>query len=134
MSKTFSWNETNVAEAINVYKAALADLHKENGEKDAVNSREAIKLAAEAVGTSEASARLKLNKENVYIKVEAKKPAKTSESTGTKRVDKAKMHEELIQAFAAHGVLDVDTDIVSKLTGKAAAHLAEKVRQIAVED
>lgn len=133
MSKApFAWNETVTAEVIAVYKATLVDLGTEiEGSTDATNSRQALAAAAEAVGTSEASARIKLAKEGVYVKVESKKPAaKPAAGGGGKRLNKADQQAELVAAFADNGVEDLDMEIIEKLTGKAAAHLAEKIRMI----
>lgn len=130
--KPFAWDETTTAEVIAVYLATLEDLHKENEGTDAVNSRQALAAAAEAVGTSEASARIKLAKEGKYVKVETKKPeAKASTgATGGKRMNKADQQAELVAAFADHGVSNLDMEIIDKLTGKAAAHLAAQIRLI----
>jgi hypothetical protein len=134
MAKPFAWDENTTAEVVAVYKAKLIELNEENGESDAINSRAALDVAAEAVGTSGPSARIKLSKEGVYIKVESKKSETKAASTGTKRVNKAEQQAELVAAFRDLGVEDMDMDIVEKLTGKAAAHLAEKVREIKVGD
>lgn len=127
--KPFAWDENTTAEVIAVYKATLADL-AETG-SDAENTRQALAAAAEAVGTSEASARIKLSKEKVYVKVATKKTeAKPASSGGGKRLNKADQQAELVAAFADHGVSDLDMEIIEKLTGKAAAHLSEKIRMI----
>ncbi len=130
--KPFAWDETTTAEVIAVYKAKLSDLKLANeGSTDATNSREALTEAAKAVGTSEPSARIKLSKENVYVKVETKKTeAKPAAGGGGKRMNKAEQQAELVAAFADTGVSDLDMEIIEKLTGKAAAHLAAKIRMI----
>lgn len=126
--KPFAWDENTTAEVIAVYKATLADL-AETG-SDAENTRQALAVAAEAVGTSEASARIKLSKEKVYVKVATKKTEAKPASGGGKRLNKADQQAELVAAFADHGVSDLDMEIIEKLTGKAAAHLSEKIRMI----
>lgn len=132
----FTWNEANTAEVEAVYTAALDRLTGENeGTERADHSRAALAEAAEAVGTSEASARIKLNKMDVYLKVTPPKTAtKAKAEGGTKRVSKADAQAELVSAFKDAGVEDLDSAIVEKLTGKAAAHLAEKVRQATSND
>jgi hypothetical protein len=136
MAKAFAWDENTTAEVVAVYKATLSDLLKENeGSTDAVNSRQALTAAASAVGTSEASARIKLAKETVYVKVETKKAAAKPAAEGAaggKRMNKADQQAELVASFADHGVTDLDMEIIEKLTGKAAAHLATKIRMITV--
>lgn len=128
----FAWDEENTAEVRAVYEQALDELTAENeGTERAEHSRAALDRAAKAVGTSEASARIKLNKMDVYLKVTPKKTASTAAKSegGSKRVSKADAQAELVSAFADAGVADLDMSIIEKLTGKAAAHLAEKVRQ-----
>jgi hypothetical protein len=135
MSKSpFAWDEQTTAEAVAVYKATLADLLVEvEGSTDASNSRQALTAAAAAVGTSEASARIKLAKENQYVKVETKKAVATpAAGGGGKRLNKADQQAELVAAFADNGVDTLDMEIIEKLTGKAAAHLAAKIRMINV--
>ena len=128
---SFTWTEENTAEVEAVYVATLDRLTEENeGTERAEHSRAALAEAAAAVGTSEASARIKLNKMDVYLKVTpAKTKTATKEKGTTKRVSKADAQAELVSAFKDAGVDDLDSDIIEKLTGKAAAHLAEKVRQ-----
>ncbi|CAL9973129.1 DNA binding protein [Vibrio phage D51] len=133
----FTWNEENTAEVEAVYTAALDRLVAENeGTERADHSRAALAEAAEAVGTSEASARIKLNKMDVYLKVTPAKSATKAkaEGGGTKRVSKVDAQAELVSAFKDAGVEDLDMAIVEKLTGKAAAHLAEKVRRASTND
>ena len=128
----FAWDEATTAEVQAVYEGTLDELTAANeGTDRAEHSRAALTAAADAVGTSEASARIKLNKMDVYLKVTPKKKAEAkakAEST-TKRISKADAQAELVSAFKDAGVEGLDAEIVSKLTGKAAAHLAEKVRE-----
>ncbi len=133
---SFTWNEENTAEVEAVYTATLDELHEANeGTERADHSRAALAAAASAVGTSEASARIKLNKLEVYLKVTPPKTAAKAKGEGaTKRVSKADAQAELISAFADAGVTDLDEEIIGKLTGKAAAHLAEKVRAVSTQD
>lgn len=127
----FAWNEENTAEVQAIYEKTLDELTEANeGTERADHSRAALTAASSAVGTSEASARIKLNKMDVYLKVTPKKTeTKAKAEGGTKRVSKADAQAELVSAFKDAGVEDLDMSIVEKLTGKAAAHLAEKVRQ-----
>lgn len=129
---SFEWTEEATAEVEAVYKGKIAELLEENPESEAADhSRIALAEAAKAVGTSEASARIKLNKLGVYIKVTPKKSEpKAASGGGGKRLNKAEQQAELVSAFRDHGVEDLDMSIVEKLTGKAAAHLAAKVREI----
>lgn len=130
---SFEWTEDKTAEVEAVYVGALDRLTKENeGTEQAEHSRAALKEAAEAVGTSEASARIKLNKMGVYVKVTPAKtaPKAASGGGGGKRLNKAEQQAELVSAFRDLGVEDLDMEIIEKLTGKAAAHLAAKLREV----
>lgn len=130
---SFEWTEEATTEVVAVYQATLNELVEANpGTEEADHSREALVAAATAVGTSEASARIKLNKLGKYIKVTPKKtePKAGASGGGGKRLNKADQQAELVSAFRDHGVEDLDMSIVEKLTGKAAAHLAAKIREI----
>ncbi|BAV81258.1 putative DNA-binding protein [Vibrio phage VCPH] len=131
-SVSFEWTEEKNAEVEAVYVGALERLTAENeGTEQAEHSRAALKEAAEAVGTSEASARIKLNKIGVYVKVTpAKSAPKAASGGGGKRLNKAEQQAELVSAFRDLGVEDLDMEIIEKLTGKAAAHLAAKLREV----
>lgn len=129
---SFEWTEEATTEVEAVYKGKLEELLEANPETEAADhSREALVAAAKAVGTSEASARIKLNKLGAYVKVTPKKTEpKAGSGGGGKRLNKAEQQAELVSAFRDHGVEDLDMSIVEKLTGKAAAHLAAKIREI----
>lgn len=90
------------------------------------NSMDLVSQVADEIGESVNGVRMILSKAGVYVKKEAA-PAK---STGTKkegaastRVSKEDAHAQLTAAIEAAGG-EVDTEIVSKLTGKAAVYLA----------
>lgn len=129
----FKWTDELKTEIKSIYLAKMEEFAEANPEADpGTYTREAVEVAAESIGASIPSARMQLTKLDVYVKVKnaatsAAKPA----AEGTKRVGKAEAQGELLAAFAACGVEDLDSDIVAKLTGKAAAHLAEKVREVA---
>lgn len=81
--------------------------------------------------------RIKLAKAGLYIKKEAGKATAgtggAKEKTGgSARTSKAAAHAELLAAFSDAGLPaeELDSEIIDKLTGKAAAHLAEAIRKI----
>lgn len=99
-------------------------------------SMEIVSAIAEDKGLSPNGFRMKLSKAGLYVKKEAGAKSGTSEKKestgGGARTSKAVAHAELKSAFSDAG-LDLeflDADIIDKLTGKAAAHLAEAVRKI----
>ena len=133
MAQAFTWTDEIKEEVSSIYKGTLEELVAANeGTDEADHSRAALENAAEAVGATVASARMQLTKLGVYVKVKPKASAKPKAdgATGNKRVNKADAQAELLSAFKDGGATEVDEDIVSKLTGKAAAHIAEKIREI----
>ena len=87
------------------------------------NSMEIVKEIAEEVDASPNGVRMILSKEGVYVKKETSTATNgtSKKSTGTTRVSKEDAHKRLLAAIGD----TADTDIVSKLTGKAALYFAE---------
>ena len=93
------------------------------------NSVEIVSEVAEELGESVNGVRMILIKREVYVKKDSSAPSasgdsksKTTKSAGT-RVGKEDAQAQLIAALEAAGK-DVDNDIISKLTGKAALYFA----------
>lgn len=91
------------------------------------NSTEIIKDIAEEIEMSPNGVRMVLVQAGVYVKKEAssgssKTTAKTGSAEGSKRVSKESAIADLKAAIEAKGA-EVDEDILSKLTGKAAVYL-----------
>lgn len=93
------------------------------------NSVEIVQEIADELGESVNGVRMILIKKEVYVKKDpaaASAPgdgkSKTTKSTGT-RVSKEDAQAQLRAALEAAGK-DVDDDIISKLTGKAAVYFA----------
>lgn len=129
MSDVFKWTEEKYAEMKQEYVSRMAEL----GEDASKHSTEVVAEIAQAHGASSNGFRMKLSKDGAYIKKEAPTSTtkKTGESKGGSRTSKATAHAELRAAFADAGVTDsdIDSDIIDKLTGKAALHIAELVRK-----
>ena len=90
-------------------------------------STEIIKDIAEQTGQSANGIRMILVQHNVYVKKDPatapkKESTKGSSGEGSKRVSKESQIAELTALIENRGK-DVDEDILSKLTGKAAAYL-----------
>ena len=87
-------------------------------------SMEIVKEIADDFGESPNGVRMVLSKAGVYVK---KTPASgsgaSSSSGGGTRVNKAAAQEALIAAIKDAGA-DVDEDVISKLTGKAAQYFS----------
>lgn len=120
-----AWDDTKRARAIELYQEA---------NPTAENSLEIVAEVAEELEESVNGVRLILSKAGVYIKKEeAKKAAKSSSSssssTGGTRVSKEAAHAQLIEAIESKEGT-VDSEIISKLTGKAALYFAGVINGI----
>ncbi len=108
-----AWDDDSRAEAIKMY---------EDANPTAETSVEIVGDIADQLGQSKNGVRMILSKAGVYIKKEA--ATKSSSSTsGTKRVSQQDSHDALIAAISDTGQ-EPDTDIISKLSGKAAQYMA----------
>ena len=114
--KTLSWDDHKKAQAIEMYEAANPTPE---------TSVEIVKSIAEDLGETANGTRMILQKAGVYVKKAA--PAggatKAASSGGGTRVSKEAAQEALRAALSDAGQ-EVDEDIVSKLTGKAAMYFA----------
>lgn len=112
-----AWTEEDKNKAVEQYQA---------GEPTPENSQELCKEIADALDQTANGVRMVLMQAGVYVK-KADTPkggsgsSKTSSGEGTKRVSKESQIEALRAAIEAKGK-DVDDEILSKLTGKAAAY------------
>lgn len=119
--KRMAWDDDKKAEVIEAYEKA---------EPTPENSMEIVKEIAEEFGESPNGVRMVLSKAGVYVK---KTPAagagKSSSGGGGSRVSKAAAQEALVAALQDAGQ-EVDEDVVSKLTGKAAQYFAGVIAAI----
>ena len=118
-----AWDDNKKEQAIEMYMAE---------EPTPENSMEIVKSIADELGESPNGVRMILTKAGVNVK---KAPAsssakKTSTSTGGTRINKAAAQEALTAALTDAGV-DIDDDIISKLTGKAAQYFADALNKVA---
>lgn len=99
-------------------------------------SVEIVKKIAEDIGESANGVRMVLMKAEVYLKKDAgassgtttKPGSAATKSEGTKRVSKESQIAELKAAITARDG-KLDEDILSKLTGKAAAYFTEILKK-----
>lgn len=113
-----AWDDAKKAQAIDMYQER---------EPTPENSMEIVAEIAEELGESPNGVRMILSKAGVYVKKEpaaggSASKSKTTKSTGT-RVSKEDAQAQLVAAIEAAGK-EVDSDIISKLTGKAAVYFA----------
>ena len=116
-----AWDDDKKAKAVELYEAE---------KPTAENSMEIVKQVADELGESPNGVRMILSKAGVYVKKEAAatgtKKTSTAKEGGSTRVSKEEAHARLTSAIeGANGT--VDSEIVSKLTGKAAIYLAEVI-------
>jgi predicted transcriptional regulator len=112
-----AWDDDKKAQAIGMY---------EDREPTPENSMDIVSEIADELGESPNGVRMILSKAGVYVKKEpaasGASKSKTTKTTST-RVSKEDAQAQLIAAIEAAGK-DVDSDIISKLTGKAAVYFA----------
>ena len=114
------WTDESKAEAIESYTDANPTPE---------TSMEIVKQIADDLGESPNGVRMILTKAGVYVK---KTPASKSSggSTGGTRVSKQAAQDALVAAITDAGA-EVDEDVVSKLTGKAAQYFTKVLTAVA---
>lgn len=120
-----AWTDEKKAEVIAEYSEIMQTQYKTDEERSKV-SVEIVAQLAEKYGEAVNGVRMILNKAGVYYK-KAPGTASTSTATkaageGAKRVSKADAMAELTAAISAIDPDLVDEEVLSKLTGKAAAY------------
>ena len=109
-------------------KAAVIEAY-EQAEPTPENSMEIVKEIAEEYEESPNGVRMILTKAGVYVKKTPAAGGEKKASTGGTRVSKAAAIEALSAALSDAGQ-EVDEEIVSKLTGKAAQYFAGVIAAI----
>lgn len=117
--KRMAWTDEKREEVIAAYEAA---------EPTAENSMEIVKELAEQFEESPNGVRMILTRAGVYVKKAGAAKGAAKGGGGT-RVSKAAAQEDLVKAISDAGQ-EVDEDVISKLTGKAAQYLAGVINAI----
>ena len=114
------WTDESKAEAVESYTDA---------DPTPETSMEIVKQIADDLGESPNGVRMILTKAGVYVK---KTPAAKSSggSTGGTRVSKQAAQDALVAVITDSGQ-EVDEDVVSKLTGKAAQYFTKVLTAVA---
>ena len=112
--KRMAWEEDKKKQAIEMYTVE---------EPTPETSMEVVKLIAEELNESPNGVRMILTRAGVYIK---KNPSAGNSAGKTGRVSKDECHQMLVDAVSSHGG-SLDMDIISKISGKAAKHIAEQI-------
>ena len=116
-----AWDDDKKAQAVSMYLEA---------EPTPETSMEIVKEIAEELEESPNGVRMILTKAEVYVKKAATpSAAKASGGGGGTRVSKAAAIEALSAAISDAGQ-EVDEEIVSKLTGKAAQYFAAIIAKV----
>jgi hypothetical protein len=120
--RKMAWDDEKKAAVISAYEAA---------EPTPENSMEIVKEIAEEFEESPNGVRMVLTKAGVYVKKAASSGSgeKKAASTGGGRVSKASAVEALTAAISDAGQ-EVDEEILSKLTGKAAQYFTTVITAI----
>ena len=110
-----AWTDESKAQAIEMYTAEAPTPE---------TSMEIVKIIADELEESPNGVRMILTKAGVYVK---KTPSRsTSTNGGGGRVSKAECHQMLCDAVEKHGG-SLDMNIIDKISGKAAKHIAEQL-------
>jgi hypothetical protein len=118
------WTEDTKAELVARYSEELGKL--DTDEQRAQESVEIVKQLAVEFEKTTNGVRMILSKAGVYVKKGVTASATTkSAASGTKRVSKADLQAGLSEAISALGEDLVNPDIISKLTGVAAAFFTD---------
>ena len=106
-----AWTDESKAEAVELYTEA---------EPTPETSMEIVKEIADEIGESPNGVRMILTKAGVYVK---KTPSSggSSAKSSTPRVSKQGAQDDLVASLTDAGQ-EIDMDIISKLTGKAAVY------------
>lgn len=119
--KKMAWTDERKAQAVEMYEKA---------EPTPETSMEIVKEIAEELGESPNGVRMVLTKAGVYIKKAAgSASAGAAKASGGTRVSKEAAIGGLTAALTDAGQ-EVDADIVSKLTGKAAVYFTNVVNAL----
>ncbi len=117
-------------------KAKVVEMYQER-EPTPENSMEIVAEIAEEVDETANGVRMILSKAGVYVKKDpatasASKSKSGSNGGGSTRVSKEDSHNGLIAAIEATGQ-KADTEIISKMTGKAAQYFTGVFKALASE-
>ena len=119
--RKMAWTDESKAQAVEMYTAE---------EPTPETSMEIVKTIAEELNESPNGVRMILTKAGVYVK---KAPGPSTSSNGStgggKRVSKADAQQDLTNALSDAGQ-EIDEDIISKLTGKAAVYFTGVINNI----
>lgn len=109
-------------------KQKVIEMYQEQ-EPTPENSVEIVQSIAEEVGKTSNGVRMVLSKAGVYVKKDVVANAKKATKEGAKRVSKSNSIDTLKEVLNEKG-LEVNDEILEKLTGKAAVYFASVISSI----
>ncbi len=118
--RKMAWDDNKKAQAVEMYTES---------EPTPETSMEIVKEVAEELGESPNGVRMILTKAGVYVKKAPATGSSSSNGTGGTRVSKQGAQDDLTAALTDAGQ-DIDADIISKLTGKAAVYFTGVVNSL----
>lgn len=121
MSKPAPITDQLRSEVINAYVETMEGYPEEERAKVTI---EVVAGIAKEFSLTPNSVRVILVDANVYVLKKIEPKAATASGGASTRVNKDHAHKALTAALEAIGVEDVDQEVVTKLTGKAAQYLA----------
>lgn len=119
-----AWNDEKKQEVIDKYSEIMENEYQ-NDEERAEHTMEVVSQLASDFDETPNGVRMVLSRAGVYYKKQPAKPAASSGKSGGgggKRVNKAEAQESLRSLIQGIDPELVDEDIITKLTGKAAAY------------
>ena len=118
-----AWTDEQKVDAIKAYKEANPTPE---------TSTEIIKEIAEDMEQSPNGVRMILVQAGVYVKKDPKAVAKSTKEGGTRVSKEAQI--DVLKAILVDNGVEVDEEILSKLTGKAATYLANAFKQVTADE
>ena len=115
-----AWDDDKKAQVVSMYEGASPTPE---------TSMEIVKEIADEVEESPNGVRMILTKAGVYIKKATTSGSSKTTGEATKRVSKVAAHAQLVAAITSAGQ-EVDSDIIDKLSGKAAMYIAAIIENI----
>lgn len=116
-----AWTDEKKAQVIAKYTEIMNTEYKTDAERAAASTEVVAELASD-FGEAVNGVRMVLSKAGVYIKKGAGESASATKTTTAARTSKADSAQALKNAIAAIDPALIDEEIISKLTGKAAAY------------
>jgi ribosome recycling factor len=115
-----AWDDDKKAQVVSMYEGASPTPE---------TSMEIVKEIADEVEESPNGVRMILTKAGVYIKKATTSGSSNTTGEATKRVSKVAAHAKLMATITSAGQ-EVDSDIIDKLSGKAAMYIAGIIENI----